>query len=124
MRRGAIEDGDRSELESALLDACAQARSRIAALEREHRTIVESTEFVSTDDEHDPEGATIAYERELVRSLRDDALQGLVDLEAALVRLRDGTFGRCATCGLAIGIDRLLARPAVESCVACAAKNG
>jgi len=41
------------------------------------------------------------------------------ELEAAQARLEDGTFGRCADCGLEIGFARLRANPAALRCVEC-----
>ena len=42
-----------------------RARQRIAALEREFAGIAEAASAGGTDDEHDPEGATLAFEREI-----------------------------------------------------------
>ena len=43
------------------------------------------------DDEHDPEGSTIAYERSQLDAVRRSALERAADAEAALARLADGT---------------------------------
>jgi RNA polymerase-binding protein DksA len=43
----------------------------------------------------------------------------LADVEAALARLADGSYGRCADCGIAIPAARLDANPAARCCVAC-----
>jgi RNA polymerase-binding transcription factor len=43
-------------------------------------------------------------------------------VEAALRRVRDGSFGKCLTCGALIGIKRLDAIPWTEHCVACQEK--
>jgi DnaK suppressor protein len=40
-------------------------------------------------------------------------------LEAAVGRLADGTYGRCADCGTDIPVARLRAQPAASRCVAC-----
>ena len=52
---------------------------QIASLEAVVATIVEGSELVSTDDEHDPEGATIAYERAQASAL---LRQARADLDA------------------------------------------
>jgi RNA polymerase-binding transcription factor DksA len=44
----------------------------------------------------------------------------LVETSAALKRIDDGSYGRCATCGSAIGRQRLLAFPAARLCIDCA----
>jgi DnaK suppressor protein len=48
---------------------------------------------------------------------RDRRLIGKV--EAALARLRDGSFGKCLSCGKAIDPARLRARPVTDLCIAC-----
>jgi DnaK suppressor protein len=92
---------------------------RLAALEREHARIVEATELANTDDEHDPEGATIAFERAQVAELRRSATLELTAIDAALARVEAGTFGTCAACGGVIPPERLEARPTTDRCVAC-----
>ncbi len=97
------------------------AAEQIDALTREFDQIVESSELVSTDDEHDPEGATIAYERAKTAALLRSARARLNDLTRAEERIALGTYGRCGGCGGAIGSGRLQALPATDRCVACAA---
>jgi DnaK suppressor protein len=50
--------------------------------------------------------------------------QELRDIDAALVRIQDGDFGRCARCGGAIGRYRLLAIPETRYCLTCSAMVG
>jgi DnaK suppressor protein len=72
------------------------------------------------DDEHDPEGSTVGFERALVIDLLGQAETDVSALDAALARLEAGTYGRCATCGGDIAGERLAAQPTTEECVACA----
>jgi DnaK suppressor protein len=94
---------------------------RITALSREFSGIVESSEMVATDDEHDPEGATIAFERAQLAALIEQARDHLAELDKALDRLRQGSYGQCERCGRPIGAGRLAARPAARTCITCAA---
>jgi RNA polymerase-binding transcription factor DksA len=94
---------------------------RITALRREFEGIVESSAGVATDDEHDPEGATIAFERAQLAALLDQANSHLAELVGALDRLREDRYGRCEQCGLPIAAERLAARPAARTCITCAA---
>jgi DnaK suppressor protein len=96
--------------------------ARLAALTRDFEGIIESSAAVATDDEHDPEGATIAFERAQVRALIGQAQQHLVELDQALDRIRAGTYGGCERCGRPIGADRLAARPATRTCYPCASR--
>ncbi len=92
----------------------------IAQLTGDFDAVVEAATAVSTDDEHDPEGATIAYERAQVDAVLNMTRLHLTELDAAITRLKDGTYADCARCGSPIGHERLTARPATTLCVACA----
>ncbi|WP_018913443.1 TraR/DksA family transcriptional regulator [Thiomonas sp. FB-6] len=54
---------------------------------------------------------------DLAQSLRDAGEIQAID--AALERLRDGSYGRCPDCGEAIDAQRLLAQPAALRCADC-----
>ena len=79
-----------------------------------------SIEDVGNDDEHDPDGSTIAFERAQLIALRKAAVAELEQLDAALERVERGTFGVCAVCGAPIASERLDVLPATTTCVACA----
>jgi RNA polymerase-binding transcription factor DksA len=104
----------------ALRDAVERVTVQIAELARELEGIIEASEGANLDDEHDPDGSTVGFERARVASLLAEASAQLVALEAALGRVSAGTYGTCATCGNAIGDERLVALPAVTTCVTCA----
>ncbi|GGI08514.1 TraR/DksA family transcriptional regulator [Egicoccus halophilus] len=93
---------------------------RIVALERDLAVLQDATAD-SPDDEHDPEGATIAFERQQVVALLRAARSRLAELDDACDRLAAGDYGFCAECGQPIPRERLLARPAVRRCASCAA---
>ena len=97
--------------------------ARLAGLEREFAAIVESSRSANIDDEHDPEGATIAFERQHAAALIAGAHQHLARIDAALLRLDDGSYGWCERCGRPIGAERLAARPAATTCITCAARR-
>jgi len=101
------------------------AMARIAGLDREFASIVASAAMSSSggDDEHDPEGATVAYERQHLAALLDQAREHLADIGAALRKLDEGRYGTCDRCGQPIGEHRLAARPAALTCVRCAARR-
>jgi DnaK suppressor protein len=99
------------------------ALQRLAALEQEHAGILGSSESAGTDDEHDPEGATIAFEREHTAALLGQLRRHLAQIDAALRRLADGSYGACADCGQPIGAARLAARPVATTCISCASRR-
>jgi DnaK suppressor protein len=98
-----------------------RALRQVAALEREFAGLAEAASAGGTDDEHDPEGATLAFERQHAAALLERARDRLAAIEAALERVRQGRYGRCDRCGQPIGDDRLAARPAALTCIRCAA---
>ncbi len=102
-----------------------QVLGRIAELEREFGAIVASTSDGSAggDDEHDPEGATVAFERQHVASLIDRARAHLAEIDAALRKVASGTYEICDICHGPIGLERLAARPGSLTCVRCAGKR-
>jgi DnaK suppressor protein len=109
---------------SALLAAQARATARLAALERDFLDSVAAADTANTDDEHDPEGATIAFERQHVAALVAAAREQLRELSDALARLDEGRYGNCVRCGKAIGRERLAVRPAASRCIECARVSG
>jgi DnaK suppressor protein len=96
---------------------------RLSGLERERAGIVEAAESANSDDEHDPEGATIAFEREHTTALLEGARQHLDEIDAALRRLDQGGYGTCTACGQPIAADRLAARPTATTCIRCASRR-
>lgn len=113
-------DRDRAAARDLLATARAGAALRLVALERDWTRIVESSTSVATDDEHDPEGATIAFERAQIDALLDQARHQLVDLDEATQRVQSGCYGICEGCGRPIAPERLAARPAARTCISCA----
>ena len=103
---------------SARLDAERQRlAAQVEALTRDFDEIVEASALVAADDEHDPDGSTIAFERAQVAALLRRARAALAALDDARKRLDDGTYGTCEQCGRPIVAERLHALPAATSCI-------
>ena len=96
---------------------------QLGALQAEVAQIVDAARDVATDDEHDPEGATIAYERARTTALVDQAHAHLAAIDAAVERLDAGTYGCCVRCERPISAERLDARPVATTCIACASRR-
>lgn len=103
-----------------LLASQAETNRQLASLDRDFEEIVQGSELVNTDDEHDPEGATVAFERAQVMALRASAQRRLEALDVALSHLDEGTYGVCVRCAGPIGAARLEAVPEAPTCVVCA----
>src|SRR5689334_25260573 len=97
----------RSRLEAERQDAL----RRLAALTGDYASVVDASRDSNADDEHDPEGATIAFERSQLGAVVRQLEAHLAEIGAAVARLDDGTYGRCERCGEPIGDARLQARP-------------
>jgi DnaK suppressor protein len=103
-----------------LARARAETLAQIHALTREFGQVVDASRQSNADDEHDPEGATIAFERQQVAALLESARHRLADVDSALERQATGSYGACDTCGRRIAPERLAARPAARTCIECA----
>ena len=106
-----------------LLGERERARLRVAALEREFAGLAEAASAAGTDDEHDPEGATLAFERQHAAALLEAAREQVAAVDDALRRLAEGRYGVCERCGQPIGAERLAARPAAVTCMRCAGRT-
>lgn len=62
-------------------------------------------------------------ERELTLMLGDRDRGKLAEIEDALERIKDSTYGTCEECGEPIAEDRLRALPFTRACVECQSKN-
>lgn len=96
----------------------------LAGLTEDFDGVVAASQDTNADDEHDPEGATIAFERSQVEALLRQARGRLTEIDAALERVSAGTYGRCETCGGFVVAERLAARPTARSCVRCPGEGG
>ncbi len=114
-----LSPADRAALDAEITRRRDRTVARVRQLERDVAALVDATHD-SPDDEHDPEGATIGFERAQATTLLADARAQLGALDRAAVALDAGTLGRCEVCGGAIAVDRLLARPTARRCVGCA----
>lgn len=94
----------------------------IESLTRLWDGIVEASAVSNIDDEHDPEGATVAYERAQLRDVLKQARADLDDLDRAAQRVATGEYFICERCGGPISAARLTARPTARRCIACASK--
>ncbi|MGW5559692.1 TraR/DksA family transcriptional regulator [Micromonospora sp. NPDC003944] len=101
----------------------AQTVAQTAALESDLRSLFEASRSSNADDEHDPEGSTIAFERAQLTAVLDATRRRLAELDVALQRVDDGSYGVCEGCGRPIPAERLAARPAARTCVACASRR-
>jgi DnaK suppressor protein len=108
---------------AALRRARSETEAQIVALTRDIDDVIAASRASNADDEHDPEGATIAFERAQVAALLTAARERLAELDAALARYDAGDYGTCEACGRPIPPERLVIRPSARTCVPCAGRR-
>jgi RNA polymerase-binding transcription factor DksA len=92
-------------------------RSRASQLANDMAALIAASRDSNADDEHDPEGQTIAYERSQLSAVTMQTHDHLREVEAALERVSAGTYGTCEVCRQPIAVPRLEARPTARTCV-------
>ncbi|EWT06362.1 hypothetical protein N864_22095 [Intrasporangium chromatireducens Q5-1] len=108
------------ELEAAaerLREERDEVRARLASMTTNLESLFAASVDSNADDEHDPEGQTIAYERSQFEALIQGARDRLAGIEAGLLRLEQGSYGICEVCHQPIPAARLDARPTARTCI-------
>jgi RNA polymerase-binding transcription factor DksA len=72
---------------------------------------------VSIVDQHEADVGTEMFERQRDMSILQQVTESLDDVDRALRRLDEGSYGACEACGQPIGDDRLRARPETRFCL-------
>jgi RNA polymerase-binding transcription factor DksA len=102
-----------------LLRLRAEAEAEAATLALDLAALFTASSDSNADDEHDPEGVTIGFERAQLTSLLAAARDRIAEIDDALRRVDVATYGICERCGRPIAEERLAARPFARTCVAC-----
>ena len=105
----------------ALLEGDRERTGRlIDTVTDEMDAFVSARRDTATDDEHDPEGPTLAFERSQSSAILAQSQQHLTEIDAALLRMDQGRYGLCTSCGNEIALGRLQVRPQAALCISCA----
>jgi RNA polymerase-binding transcription factor DksA len=115
-----VNEAETNSVRAAISAERERVVEQIANLRTSLDGIVDAVELASNDDEHDPEGTTIAYERAQVTALLHQAEDDLAALDTTVQRIDDGTADTCEVCGGPIAVERLLALPGAHTCIGCA----
>jgi RNA polymerase-binding protein DksA len=110
-------------------------RQRLLALKRRHGGILTDLEKealrpsgadadggLSEVPVHPADLAPAEYEEEVTLGLLENEAQLLTEIDGALKRIEQGSFGRCKKCGQEISPSRLHAIPYAAHCLRCARK--
>lgn len=76
----------------------------------------ESTGELSSVDQHPGDVGTTTFERTRDLSIEENLKNHIDEVEAALDRIAEGSYGTCEICGAEIDRERLQARPATRHC--------
>ena len=101
-------------------DRLAAAHARLGAIDAQLDALRAARADAPGDDEHDPEGSTLADDWSRLTGERTDALARLAEAQNAAARIRSGSYGVCERCGRDIGAARLDAVPTATLCIDCA----
>jgi RNA polymerase-binding protein DksA len=112
---------DTEHFRDALLDERRRVEHALATLRDEHPGSLddEVEEIAATSDNHLAETATATLGREIDYTLGENSEQVLSEIDAALKRIEEGTYGTCLSCGREIPRERLEAQPWASLCIDC-----
>ena len=99
-----------------------QMQEQIALLDERAREAQTPDEVAFSTDASLADEAPLAVEREKESTLRRSLQRRLLDVQNALRKVDQGTYGRCDACGQEINPKRLLAQPQASLCLSCQAK--
>jgi RNA polymerase-binding transcription factor len=116
-----VTSNETERFREALLDERKRVEHALASLRDQHRGSLdeEVEEIAATSDNHLAETATATLGREIDYTLGENSEQVLADIDSALQRIDDGTYGTCVNCGREIPVQRLVAYPAASLCIDC-----
>ena len=113
---------DTERFRAILLEERERVQRALANLRGDHPgTLDDEVEEISgVSDNHLAETATATLDREIDYTLEENSGQVLTEIDAAVKRIDEGTYGACANCGAQIARERLEAYPWASLCIDCA----
>ena len=111
---------DTDRFREVLLEERTRVEAAIQNLHDENPgTLSEDAGEETAYDNHLADTATETYDRELDYTLEENSEHVLADIDAALKRITEGTYGICTNCGEPIALERLEALPWATLCIDC-----
>jgi RNA polymerase-binding transcription factor len=110
---------DRKALKKRLLEERERVSREIAELDADLAKSLEESSGESPYDQHMAEAAAATLDREIDLTLQENARAAVVQIDQALEKLENGSYGHCDKCGKAIGEGRLRIAPFATLCVDC-----
>src|SRR5947207_10716491 len=101
--------------------------TRRAQLQAEHDRLAGQLAELGVDrgsfDDGFADSGQVTAERGEVQALVGTLRETLAEIDAALVKMESGAYGRCESCGGEIAEARLEAMPMARQCISCASKR-
>jgi len=110
---------DKKALREQLLVERERLEREIAELDADLSESLEDSSEESPYDQHMAETAGVTLDREIDLTLQENARASVAQIDRALGKLENGSYGRCDKCGKPIGEDRLQAAPFATLCIDC-----
>jgi len=109
---------DTEQFRTRLLEAREQVVGAIENIHAENPgSLGDEIDEPTYQDNHLGDVATATFDREMASTLEDNSTHVLNEIDAALARIDEGTFGTCSSCGQPIGNERLDALPWATLCI-------
>jgi RNA polymerase-binding protein DksA len=110
---------DTDQFRTALLEERERVEKAIQNLHSSHSGSIddEAEEISGSSDNHMGDTAAVTLDREIDFTLGENSEQVLGEIDAALKRIDQGTYGRCVRCGKEIAPERLEAYPWASLCI-------
>jgi RNA polymerase-binding protein DksA len=110
---------DMNRFRTELLEERTRVEAAIANLKESHPGSLddEVDEISDGSDTHVGDSATATLGREIDYTLGENSQQVLAEINAALQRIEDGTYGTCGVCGKEIAPERLEVYPWAKLCI-------
>jgi RNA polymerase-binding protein DksA len=114
---------DTEHFKQRLVQERQRAQEALDYLHDESESQVEDDREEIQSDNHPGDMATSTFDRELDYTLEENVERALAEIDAALKRIENGTYGTCVNCGRPIGPERLEALPWATLCIDCKRKD-
>lgn len=110
---------DREALKRALIAERERLGREIADLDADLSESLEDSSEESPYDQHMAETAAVTLDREIDLTLEENARAAIAQIDRALQKLEEASYGLCDKCGSPINEERLKAAPFATLCIEC-----
>jgi RNA polymerase-binding protein DksA len=102
-----------------LLEERQRAKEALDYLHQQHPGSLQDETQEIPSDNHPGDVATVTFDRELDYTLEENEERVIGAIDAALLRIDEGAYGACTSCGESINSERLEALPWTTRCIEC-----